>query len=137
MKARSSFPFTVLCLVFTTGITVPFRAQSGPATAREAPGQEAAPARPAESDEFAQIDTDHDGRISPEEYAASPHQALERIAAGKRTGAAGDTGHFGLANNEGRPDRAKRFRKSDTNHDGYLSREELHREGVKPEDMKR
>ena len=104
---------------------MPFRAQSGPATAREAPGQESPPSKPPAPEEFTQIDTDHDGRISPEEYSASPRAAAERAAAGKRDGAAGNTGGFGLANNEGREDRSSFFRKLDKNDDGYVTEDEL------------
>src|SRR4051812_42124583 len=88
-----------------------------------------APARPSPSvspgDEFVQMDTDHDGRVSATEYAASPQSAIDRIAAGKRQGPAGITGGFDFRNNEGRPGRSKFFRKLDKNHDGYLSRSEL------------
>jgi Ca2+-binding EF-hand superfamily protein len=100
-----------------------------PAWGQTQPEIKEAPARPPPSrspdDEFVQIDTDHDGRISATEYAASPRSAIDRIAAGKRQGPAGVTGGFDLRNNEGRPDRSKFFRKLDKNRDGYLSRSEL------------
>jgi hypothetical protein len=71
------------------------------------------------------MDTDHDGRVSPEEYGSSPRAAVDLAADGKRQGTETPNGGFGLANNEGRPDRSKYFRRLDTNHDGYLSRQEL------------
>lgn len=76
-------------------------------------------------DEFGQIDTDGDGRVSAVEYASSPRSAADRIAEGRRNGAGGASGKFGLLNNEGRPDRSKLFRKLDLDRDGYLDRNEL------------
>ncbi|HWA28409.1 MAG TPA: hypothetical protein VG734_22355 [Lacunisphaera sp.] len=84
-----------------------------------------APEHAAAKDEFGQIDTDHDGRISAVEYGASPREALDRVADGKRAGAVGLTGGFDLARNEGRPERSRFFRRLDTDHDGYISRREL------------
>ena len=83
------------------------------------------PAKEAEKpavDDFAQIDLDRDGRISATEYAASPQSAIDRIAAGKRSGPAGITGGFDLANNEGNPERSRFFRRLDVNKDGHISR---------------
>jgi hypothetical protein len=97
-------------------------ASSAPA-ARPAPSQ--SPSRPAHYDEFAEMDINGDGRISPEEYASSPREALDRIAEGKRGGPMGATGGFDLHNNEGNPNRSKFFRRLDANHDGFLSRSEL------------
>ncbi len=77
-----------------------------------------------EDDAFARLDTDHDGRISAVEFSSSETEALERIADGKRRGTRTDDGGFGLANNEGRPDRAKIFRELDTDKDDSLSRAE-------------
>jgi hypothetical protein len=82
-------------------------------------------AQPSPKDDFAQMDADNDGRVSPDEYAASPQSAVDRIAAGKRQGPAGITGGFSLANNEGRPDRSRFFRKLDADGDGYLIRNEV------------
>ncbi|HEY8994693.1 MAG TPA: hypothetical protein VIM71_08535 [Lacunisphaera sp.] len=92
------------------------------------PGQADDPAekpRASAKDEFAQMDTDHDGRVSAAEYSASPRSSLDRIAEGKQDGTGGPTGGLGLRDSEGRPDRSTFFRRLDTNRDGYLSRREL------------
>lgn len=120
----------VLALFFLAGAwALPAAAQSGAAAADSRPVAKDSPARPAPrtspGDEFVQMDTNGDGRVSGDEYAASPRSALDRIAAGKRLGPVGLTGGFELHNNEGRPDRSRFFRELDLDHDGYLNRNEL------------
>lgn len=88
------------------------------------PGSAPEPALTAD-EEFAQMDTDHDGRVSAQEFASSPRSWVDQAANGKRRGAAGLTGGFDLRANENRPDRSPVFRARDRNHDGYLSRDEL------------
>lgn len=126
----SSRLYPMLTLVILAGAwALPVAAQSGAAAADSRPIAKDSPARPAPrtspGDEFAQMDTDGDGRVSGDEYAASPRSARDRIAAGKRLGPVGLTGGFELHNNEGRPDRSRFFRELDVDHDGYLSRNEL------------
>lgn len=134
MKQRFTSYTATAGLFLAFALVLPASAQSD-ATAPEAPSdQKEAPGRGASTeatpkDEFAEIDTDRDGRISAQEYASSPRSAVDQVAAGERRGTAAPKGGFGLANNEGRPDRSKFFRKLDTNRDGYISREELQADG--------
>lgn len=139
MNLRSLFPRSAALLILSAPFLLPAQTPSTPATPSVPPTgewDEHPPSGPVDepdaeqrstgpTDEFAQIDTDRDGRISAVEYSASPRAAVERIAAGKETGQAGASGGFDLHNNEGRPDQSKFFRRLDINRDGYLSREEL------------
>jgi glucose/arabinose dehydrogenase len=78
-------------------------------------------------DDFARADTDRDGKISVQEYAASEFAAIAMIAEGKRQGSETQHGGFSFDRNEGRPDQSKLFHRQDTDGDGYLSRAELER----------
>jgi hypothetical protein len=131
MKSRAFEKFASVALLLVgavaalTAADVPRTPAGSPEGAQSEANRQAEPQQPSPKDEFAQMDSDNDGRISAYEYAASPQSAIDRIAAGKRNGPAGITGGFGLANNEGRPDRSRFFKKLDADGDGYLSRSEV------------
>jgi hypothetical protein len=124
---------SVLLLAIAFAASVFGQTLSGDASVpRPVPEPPQGPARtsPSEApprDDFAETDANHDGRVSPDEYAASPRSAVDRVALGKRDGAAGPTGGFGFRNNEGNPQRSSSFKQRDANDDGFLSREELSR----------
>jgi hypothetical protein len=130
MNSRRRFSLSPIILTFVLAVPVFGQTLSGDATVHPARDEPTGPARtsPTETparDDFAEADANHDGRVSPDEYAASPRSALDRIAAGKRDGAAGPTGGFDFRNNEGNPQRSSSFKQRDANDDGFLNREEL------------
>lgn len=145
MKMPSALSSSIALLVLTGGLALSAPAQHEPARPAPAEATQAtkpapaadhsahasaaadkpAPQAPARGDDFAQTDTDRDGRISAKEYAASPLGAVAMVAAGKRSGTEAAHGGFSFGTNEGRPDQSKFFRRLDTDGDGFLSRGEL------------
>lgn len=142
-----AYPRSLALLLVTSGLALPLAAQKEPdapgAAQVSSPNQSAAPApapdhkaqasdsggkTPEPSgklDDFARADSDHDGRVSPKEYAASDVAAVAMVASGKRSGSEAPRGGFDLHNNEGNPQRSSFFRRLDADKDGFLSRDEF------------
>jgi hypothetical protein len=72
------------------------------------------------STDFARIDTDRDGRISPVEYASSVNAAIDAVADGRRRGTKNFSAGFSLRGNEGL-EHSKEFRDLDMDGNGFLT----------------
>ncbi len=75
---------------------------------------------------FEQLDSDRDGRISQMEYTQS--SSISQPGSTDRSSVSGSAGVGGVGRSSGSQagqNSAETFRQLDTNHDGYLSRDEL------------